>query len=367
MKTHETVHIAHRTGAAVPLGALRTADSSVIGEFMALPVFAQFCKGAGLSVIQLLPVLDTGTHSSPYSSLSAFALHPVYITISRLPNFRACYEKDSAFKKEYDSFLRMKDAPRFDYDAVCRTKDAMLRKLFRAVKNVGGTGVESMGAESIKFKDTTAWLPEYCVFKHLKQQNAQAGWKHWKAADKNLPQEEIIERWNDPELAEEIKKIFEGDLIAHFGGDRFVVMTERENIKEDMEKLRVFGHSTDRDVRVEIKSGIAFIQKDDNEIAAVCDRAMLACESIKNQYDIISVNKDTLFSRPRPRFREQILANNRLMQSTVFGIISQKVCLIEKVISIFCFSFSSLVSGVSFTRFLNKVINVKDIPLFFKS
>ena len=53
------------TGVAVPLGALYTKENPVIGEFPDLIPFAQFCKEAGLGIIQLLPVNDTGTQSSP--------------------------------------------------------------------------------------------------------------------------------------------------------------------------------------------------------------------------------------------------------------------------------------------------------------
>ena len=42
------------TGVAVPLGALYTKDNSVIGEFGDLKPFADFCKAAGISIIQLL-------------------------------------------------------------------------------------------------------------------------------------------------------------------------------------------------------------------------------------------------------------------------------------------------------------------------
>ena len=93
--------ILNKTGVAIPLSALRTDDSPVIGEFTSLMTFADFAAQAGLSVIQLLPVLDTGTQSSPYSSLSAFALHPMYINLSKLDEFSKCYGNDNSFKNRY--------------------------------------------------------------------------------------------------------------------------------------------------------------------------------------------------------------------------------------------------------------------------
>ena len=67
------------TGISVPVAALRTGVSCGVGEFADLPLLADWCRGVGLDMIQLLPINDTGADSSPYSALSAFALHPLYL------------------------------------------------------------------------------------------------------------------------------------------------------------------------------------------------------------------------------------------------------------------------------------------------
>jgi len=75
------------TGVAAPISALQTKESLGCGEFLDLIPFADFCLNSGLSLIQILPVNDTGTESSPYSALSAFALHPIYIRVSKIKEF----------------------------------------------------------------------------------------------------------------------------------------------------------------------------------------------------------------------------------------------------------------------------------------
>src|SRR6516225_5381295 len=84
------------TGTAVPLSALRGTASSGIGEFSDLPLLGQWCRDAGLALIQLLPINDTGFEPSPYSALSAFALHPVYLRLSDMPGFDAVAEQAKA-------------------------------------------------------------------------------------------------------------------------------------------------------------------------------------------------------------------------------------------------------------------------------
>ncbi len=81
-------NIPNLKGVVVPLGSLYTKNNPVIGEFADLIPFAQFCKNAGFGIIQLLPLNDSGTQSSPYSALSAFALHPIYIRIPDIPGLK---------------------------------------------------------------------------------------------------------------------------------------------------------------------------------------------------------------------------------------------------------------------------------------
>jgi len=116
------------TGVALPLGALYTKNNQPIGEFGDLKPFADFCEKAGLSLIQLLPVNDTGTQSSPYSGLSAFALHPIYIRLADIPGFDSLYKSDEKFKKSYDDFLASgKYCQRYDYDFILNTKNCLLK------------------------------------------------------------------------------------------------------------------------------------------------------------------------------------------------------------------------------------------------
>ena len=132
---NERNSVSKAMGTSIPLGAIYTnrKDGTVIGEYTDLPTFAGFCKKAGFTLLQLLPVNDTGTQSSPYSGLSAFALHPIYIDISALPEFDSLYKTDSGFKNAYDKMI--KDFPyngqgRYNYAGILETKTALLNKLY---------------------------------------------------------------------------------------------------------------------------------------------------------------------------------------------------------------------------------------------
>ncbi|MCQ2596359.1 MAG: 4-alpha-glucanotransferase [Treponema sp.] len=186
------------SGTAVPLGALRTKSDKTIGEYTDLKLFADFAKKAGLELIQLLPVNDSGTQSSPYSALSAFALHPIYLSLESIEGFEAVYKSDKEFKKNYDAFISYhKDAERFDYDEVNNSKDYFLRLVYAQSETAKTAKPSKELSDFIKKND---WVIPYSVYKNLKYSYMQASWKSWKKADTGLSAEEINKRWNDKAL-----------------------------------------------------------------------------------------------------------------------------------------------------------------------
>lgn len=186
------------TGISIPLGALRSKKCGVIGEYTTLLDFASFAKRCGLGLIQLLPVNDTGTQSSPYSGLSAFALHPIYIDISALPEYKEAIKSDANFKILYDDFVHKftnnAAAARYDYEQILEKKQLLLQKLYEKT-SLFQTGVVSKVVEEwIKDND---WVVPYSVYKMLKYKYMQASWKEWRTEDTGLSLEEIKKRYRN--------------------------------------------------------------------------------------------------------------------------------------------------------------------------
>ncbi len=211
-----------RTGVVVPISALYTKDCVAVGDFLALKDFADFCSEAGLSVIQILPVNDSGTHSSPYSGLSAFALHPLYIRIEALPEFKDAFEHNKNFACQYKNFVKKnKYSKRFNYTEVLNEKITLLhliynhiekileadeKKLESALNNIDLNKNEE-NSYSIKFKDElnkftaqNKWIIPYAVFKNLKDTFMQSSWKQWEKNFSLMKSSEITLRWNNKAL-----------------------------------------------------------------------------------------------------------------------------------------------------------------------
>lgn len=86
------------------------------------------------------------------------------------------------------------------------------------------------------------------------------------------------------DLSDRIKELFDSDLTSRLESDRFAVLTNRANLVDKLIELHSFGRDYEK-MPQEIKAGVALVTGTDVEIAAYCDRAMLACESIKDKHD----------------------------------------------------------------------------------
>ncbi len=182
------------TGIAVPLGALYTKENPVIGEYPDLAVFAEFCKKADIDLIQLLPVNDTGTQSSPYSGLSAYALHPIYIRLKDIPEFEALYNSDEKFKKRYDDFIqKFAYTLRYDYDGISKAKEALILNIWATTESYKKGSPDAALSKWISDND---WVKTYAVYKNLKHKYEQASSKAWLKEDQKKTPEEIKKLWN---------------------------------------------------------------------------------------------------------------------------------------------------------------------------
>jgi 4-alpha-glucanotransferase len=182
-------------GAAVPVGALRTKKGMGVGEFSDLADFAVLCKKMRVGLIQILPVNDTGFESSPYSSLTAFGLHPLYLRIEELEEFAEVGDLvKKRIKKARDNFDKNK---RFSHYLVLKEKLEICREIY----NAGKAQIAKNSALS-SWIDQNSWIKQYAVYRRLKEKNDQKSWKDWSEYSTVTPAD-IDKLWNDKSLREE--------------------------------------------------------------------------------------------------------------------------------------------------------------------
>ena len=144
-------------GIAVPVFSLRSESDFGIGEFNDLKDLVDWAVKTGQCIIQILPINDTTRKgewkdSYPYSPVSSFALHPIYIHLQDLG-----IKETAAFKKEQQELNAL---PEIDYPRVYKSKMALVRKAFTAR---GQKDLESAACRKF-IKENAYWLDEYAEF-----------------------------------------------------------------------------------------------------------------------------------------------------------------------------------------------------------
>lgn len=135
------------SGIAVPVFSLRTSEGSGVGEFLDLKLMTDLCAKVGSRVIQILPVNDTSCFlnwrdSYPYSSLSVFALHPIYLRLQALTNDPAILNRINAAAKELNAL------PQIDYEKVMANKNSFINEIFESEYIKKNYGTSSSSASS---------------------------------------------------------------------------------------------------------------------------------------------------------------------------------------------------------------------------
>ena len=144
-------------GTAIPVFSLRTESDFGIGEFKDLRPLVDWAAATGQCIIQLLPVNDTTRKgewkdSYPYSPISSFALHPLYINLQALG-----IRETVAFKKEQAELNALAE---LDYPRVFQSKMKYIRK---AYKTRGTRDMDTPGFKKF-VQENEYWLEEYAQF-----------------------------------------------------------------------------------------------------------------------------------------------------------------------------------------------------------
>lgn len=175
------------TGVAVPVFSLRTQSSCGIGEFADLPTLGKWCTKTGLELIQILPVNDTGYEESPYSALSAFALHPIFIRLEKVDGASSFTQDINSLRSELESEKRVQFA------SILTGKIEILGKIYNSeYKNI----VSDKNIKSWMGKNP--WVKNYAVFSTLRKINQLASWKEWKEF-KDPSEQDLARLWKKHE------------------------------------------------------------------------------------------------------------------------------------------------------------------------
>jgi 4-alpha-glucanotransferase len=169
-------HLFRGAGVAMPVFSLRSDESLGVGEFADLKPFGDWAHSVGLKLIQILPINDTSsthewTDSYPYSAISVFALHPLYLRIDDLK-----YAMPATFQQELMTVReKLNPLDKVDYETVMRVKTKLTRKLF---DQHCATITASEGFGKFLTKNSE-WVVPYAVFCLKRDYYGTADFSRW--------------------------------------------------------------------------------------------------------------------------------------------------------------------------------------------
>ncbi len=177
---HHTIdtsgHLWKGTGVNIPVSSLRSQKSWGVGDFTDLNLLTDISKATGIKLIQLLPINDTtSTHTNkdsyPYSAVSAFALHPVYLNVQKLATALALTFPDEMLQQVKE--LNAKKS--LYYEEVLKIKNEAIRQLYQKDKDDFKNDLDWFGF----FDLNRHWLVPYAAYCYLRDKNNTADYNTW--------------------------------------------------------------------------------------------------------------------------------------------------------------------------------------------
>src|SRR5262250_3203454 len=170
-------------GVLVPLFALRREDDLGIGDLDALREFIDWIAEIGFTLVQLLPINETGADNSPYNAISAMAIDPTTLHLAPgSPEDLTCNDFTDALSEIVLADLRR---GRVKYQQVKQLKQRLLEKAFT---NFSAHADEKRQLEFKRFcEEESSWLHDYALFRVLiEENNGSAAWDRWPSPHQSI-------------------------------------------------------------------------------------------------------------------------------------------------------------------------------------
>jgi 4-alpha-glucanotransferase len=156
--------------------------------------FCDYLASAEQRLWQLLPITATGGGNSPYSGISAFAGNELLIDVEDLIKMGLLTERDmpkpSLTAQVLQSMVTGVYMKRADFARALAVKTPLFEKAFAAF--------DRDEAAFVKFcSENEAWLPDYCLYRAIKDEMGDAPWWEWPEALRDRNPDELARRRSD--------------------------------------------------------------------------------------------------------------------------------------------------------------------------
>ncbi|MFA7361560.1 MAG: 4-alpha-glucanotransferase [Candidatus Kapaibacterium sp.] len=165
----EKIGFRKRAGVAVPLFSVKSKRSIGIGEIPDIKLIVQWCNQTGNTILQLLPLNDTGYDFAPYNCVSSFAIDPMYLSLQSLKEVNIVpFKKDiRELRKKFSNTNN-----KVEY-AIKQNKVEILWRIYKRSYTNGIRKFDNF------IDDNKYWLIDYAIYKVLKHINGNESWENW--------------------------------------------------------------------------------------------------------------------------------------------------------------------------------------------
>lgn len=185
MKKHKLLNRKH-SGLLLPLFSMNSSDDFGCGDINSMSQWLEVLEAMGMDIIEILPIneMPPGTNC-PYTSMTAFAIDPVYISIKDVENLSQevkDFMDTQQFKTEIEK-LRKKDY--IDYDAIKKIKfDLLWKQYIYFRKKFQDGSPQKKSFDDYKWFNGY-WLNDYAIFRRMKDLFDWTSWTCWEDKYKN--------------------------------------------------------------------------------------------------------------------------------------------------------------------------------------
>ncbi len=224
-------------GVAIPVFSLRRKNGCGVGEFTDIKLLVDWAKQVGMKIIQVLPVNDTiATHtwvdSYPYSGISVYALHPIYVDISKIGKLKSPVTQ--RIIEEQSQYLNSLE--KIDYEAVMKLKARFFKEIYDEQQRAFLNEPEYQEF----WKNNKEWLQPYAAFSYLRDLYNTADYSRWGKYSKFS--QKILNELCDPNT-----KHFD-DIAIHY----FIQYHAHKQLSEAAEYARQNGVALKGDIPIGI-------------------------------------------------------------------------------------------------------------------
>ncbi|MCX7905589.1 MAG: 4-alpha-glucanotransferase, partial [Elusimicrobiales bacterium] len=170
-----------KTGILLPLFSMYSEDDFGCGDIFSILRWLDFFKELNIDIIQILPINELPPHTNcPYTSLTAFAIDPIYLSIRNLDNISNEIKRKINSKEFKNEIKAIKKSNFINYDKIKEIKYLLLWEQYNFFSKELTKSEPKIKEDFEKYcYENSWWLDDYAIFRRLKDIFSFSSWQDW--------------------------------------------------------------------------------------------------------------------------------------------------------------------------------------------